>query len=387
MGISWFGNDQSALRGVSGKGLNSHEQLDALRETIVDQIDAAKHAVMMAIEALKRNQVDNEAAESISALEQQLSLLDAEYSQALSADIGQLVALSHSVPTLVSKTQISTSHAVTEATLQQGHLVFEMTDHAVATIHAQHDQQATQFASSEQRSARRVEQLASANGIDITAWHINRERLQRQKQDSKTKGDRVAYFRADALLAANVEQGLIITGAPAAEQAEARAQAEAARQRYLNEVELQARKEAKAAGWSPDHAAQHIANSREHATADLAVQERELARQNGLGVSQIEATRFNAEHSAVDWQNLNARTNQTSVTGRQSLKPDHTTETERSVAEADKMVEAGSIDPFAAAAQIKETSAKLETAQADQNSVEPSNTPDAKAASQPKSRI
>ena len=219
------------------------------------------------------------------------------------------MTLSRSLPNIATNTGAIASHASSSAALESAHLIYEMTEHQVSALHAQHDREAKSFQTYERNSAKRIEALSTANSVDISGWREQRGKLLNERDEARKKDDRVGYFKVDALLAANNHYGLTKAGADPAEIERSKQEAEEARQRYLTEVEIQARKEAKAAGMAPDAAKEHIARARTAASNDLEEQKRKLAEEVGVPPELIEhSNALNGELRAAAKESRKERT-------------------------------------------------------------------------------
>ncbi len=377
-------------RSVGGKGLDTDSQIEAVRKSILDEIEIAKSIINQQIDLLRSTQQDFEMEDVISQLENQLRHLSSQALAASTGSIAALMALSRTMPNMVANNARVSALAHTEAAYQSAIIVFEMTEDQVSYYHAQHDRQAIAFASYEQRSSGHIEQLAAANGVDIAAYRDNRQQLLKEKEEAKAKGDRLGTFRADVLLSVNNTHGLVKSGAADQEIERSQQESAKARERYLREVEFQARKSAISAGMSEQQTIEHIANARISASNDLAEEERKLAQSNGVdpqrstsGLPSSElverAKETNAASSVEEFKNMNNRTSETVIEGEQSIKSARDRGNNQKLSDrksADSTFAGLGVDivnekPASGAVTVK----KLAVADVDHNQVERPNTP------------
>lgn len=165
---------------------------------------------------------------------------------------------------------------------QQAVLVAEMTHSARETIHAAHDRAAKAFAEYANQTGERIEALAAANGVDIAVWQRLDETYQQQRAKAEADGDRPGMFRADALRASSLVQGLVKVGAEPDAIEEAREKEEEARQRFLREHAIEARRLGHAQGLRGEALDAHVARSVSDADAGLRRQQERNARELGL---------------------------------------------------------------------------------------------------------
>ncbi len=305
--------------------LSPNLQLEAAREAVVFELETAKKLIEAEIKAIERQQVDGELSETIEGLKQRLDFLEAQLTAAQNGSIGALIGLSRNLPAITGSAINATTHATSVAALESAHLIYEMTDHQVSTLHAQHDRETGLFQSYERRSSVRIEALARNNGLDVSGWRMARDRLIKERNEAKANGDRLGYFKSDALVAANNHFGLVKSGATSEEAERARKEAEDARMRYLKEVELQARQEARSAGMSPEQATQYIAKSRTRAEQELGEEEDKLAAEIGIQANQLSnATVASVGLIHLEKENSNQRHASPSIdTARQTIKGPH----------------------------------------------------------------
>jgi hypothetical protein len=271
------------------------DHTEALRESQKAELDAIRAEVEAQIEYLKRVQIEDELAEQIGTLESLLASIDLSINAAVMGNAAQISAIN--VPAIASTVQGTLSHVSAAAEYQTAHHFAEMTHAKIETMHAQHDNQAQAFARYERQSASRIEELAAANGTDLSGWRTSRDELLDERDEARKSGDRLRYFQADALLAHNNVYGLVKADAPQAEIDEAREQATAAEQRYLDEVRLRAVKEARAQGMTKEETVEHIAQSGLKAQRELASDKAELMADAVLSPEQQVAVGASAETS------------------------------------------------------------------------------------------
>jgi len=278
-----------------------HHLLDDLSETVRErqkaELDAIRSEVEAQIEYFKRVQIDGELADQIGALENLLSSIDLSLNAAALGSAAQISAIN--VPAIASNVSSALSQIGASAEYQTAHHFAEMNHAKIEALHVQHDQQAGAFARYERQSASRIEQLASINGTDLTGWRTSRDELLDERDEARKSGDRLRYFQADALLAANNLYGLEKADASQSEIDEAREQATDAERRYLDEVRLKAVKEARAQGMNEQETVAHIAQSGSEARNEFQSDKAKLRTAAGLSSEQQNAIDHGTEQASV----------------------------------------------------------------------------------------
>jgi hypothetical protein len=118
----------------------------------------------------------------------------------------------------------------------------------------------------------RIDELAAANGADVSAFHENQKRLQAEYEEARARGDLAGMLEADARRATNVRIGLEQAGASEAEIQAAREQEEATERAYLEQTAIEARREAEQQGMSAEEVGEHVAGA--VSAADVGLDER-----------------------------------------------------------------------------------------------------------------
>jgi len=170
---------------------------------------------------------------------------------------------------------------------------------------------------------------------------------------------------------------LVMSGATNQEIERSQEEAANARARYLQEVEMQARKSAKAAGMTAQQSIEYIANSRSSASDELSKEERKLAQSNDVNPQQTErAKENNAAISAEEYKNLNSRTQDNNSQDGQTIKSQNDAATilanRKQVQQNNDAIGLGSLN-------LSTISKNMEMSQTDHNQIERPNTPDISA--------
>lgn len=252
------------------------------RQTLRDHIEVARQTLQSQIEMLKQIQIDDEQAENIEALQEEIRTYDALALAVDFANTFQLKALSNTIKSHINQTSHNGTRIAANATAQSAHILMEMTAHEVHAFQVRLNQQSLAFRQYEQRSSQRIEQLAQQKGIDITTLRTNRVSLLEKRSGAQSEGDRVGVFKWDALLALNNYQGFVKVGAPEQDIDRARNEAEEARQRYLIEAQIQAMQEGRKLGLSGQPLNTYIIRETHKADAILAKEGEHLAKINGV---------------------------------------------------------------------------------------------------------
>ena len=143
--------------------------------------------------------------------------------------------------------------------------------------------EASDFRQYERDASSRIQSLAEVNGIDISPYEQNRADILAGREAAQASGDIVEEYKQDALLAANNRHGMALVDAPEEEQERARKEEEAAKERYLRQVEIMAMREAQRMGLSGEQATAYVVSRREEAEEELQqeLEEREIASNTG----------------------------------------------------------------------------------------------------------
>ncbi|WP_155802656.1 hypothetical protein [Ponticaulis koreensis] len=144
-------------------------------------------------------------------------------------------------------------------------------------------QEASDFRSYEREASGRIQSLAEATGIDISAYEQNRADILASREAAQASGDIVEEYKQDALLAANNRHGMTLVDAPEEEQERARKEEEAAQERYLRQVEIMAMRDAQRMGLSGEHASEYVVSQRADAEVELQqeLEDRDIASNTG----------------------------------------------------------------------------------------------------------
>jgi rRNA maturation endonuclease Nob1 len=145
------------------------------------------------------------------------------------------------------------------------------------------------FNTYETQSALRIDQLAAANGADISGYRMNRARIQADIEQAKQNGDRVGQFKAEALLAGNNVFGLVKAGGDQDEIDEANQKAAELRVAYLKEVGIEAKNAGIAQGLTGDALKTHVDQAPQTAARELDDLNAQNAERAGLSTEQIAA--------------------------------------------------------------------------------------------------
>ncbi|MAF58811.1 MAG: hypothetical protein CMK08_16400 [Ponticaulis sp.] len=129
--------------------------------------------------------------------------------------------------------------------------------------------EASDFRLYEREASSRIQSLAEVSGIDISAYEQNRSDILASRKAAQASGDIVEEYKQDALLAANNRHGMALVHAPEEEQERARKEEEAAKERYLRQVEIMAMREAQRMGLSGEQATEYVVSQRAEAEAEL----------------------------------------------------------------------------------------------------------------------
>ncbi|MCI5095120.1 MAG: hypothetical protein MRY77_02270 [Rhodobacteraceae bacterium] len=262
---------------------------DQLREQLQSLLDIARGEIEQAIANASFTQRDGESDEQIAALEDQLRTLDSHGSQVLSGSLGQLQQLQTALPRAVSSIRQNTSRIVADASYLQGVHVTEMSMEQIHTLQRHHDELSAAFNTYETQSALRIDQLAAANGADISAYRMNRARIQADIEKAKQNGDRVGQFKGEALLAGNNVFGLVKAGADQDEIDQAKQKAAEMRAAYLKEAGVEAMNAGKAQGLTGDALTAYVDQATQTAARELDGENRRNAERAGLTPDQMVA--------------------------------------------------------------------------------------------------
>lgn len=284
-------------------------------------IEAARAEIERAIAQAKSR--EGELSGVADALSDQLASLDKQLASIRSASASQLLAMQVSLPRTLNQIQLSASVASQQASAEVTMHVAEMSSEAIYQLQRSHDERSVAFQHYELRSHSRIEQLASASGLDITGYQENRDRLLAQREDAHKRGDRVGVFRSDALLAGNNLWGLVKTGASNDEIEEAKRQAREARERFLKEKEIEALQAGRAIGLSGEVLKNHVDLARSKAASELDQENRKNAQRAGLSPEQmVQASLAVNAKSAANEAKINSILSQEAISPEPEVRHD-----------------------------------------------------------------
>lgn len=262
------------------------QQEDALRQQVQRDIENARVQIEAALALLNAHPNREELASQINALQSQLSQLDGLRQEATTGNLTQLAALQVGVTLSAGTVQNLTAHVISTAAVESFQSVMLMSQEQMAALEQNHWQQTEHFQQFENSMFARLDELAAANGVDVSAFHENQRKLQAEYEEAKAKGDLAGMLRADALRATNLRVGLEQAGASEAEIQAAREQEEAARKAYLEQTAIEARREAEQQGMSAEAVKEHVAGAVAQADTGLEDDKAELTdRATGIAES------------------------------------------------------------------------------------------------------
>ena len=253
------------------------QQEGALRQQVQRDIDAARVQIEAALALLNAHPNREELASQITALQSQLMQLDGLRQEAITGNMTQLAALQVGVSISVGSAQNLTSQVTSAAAVENFQSVMIMSHEQMAVLEQHHWQQTEYFQQFEFTMSTRIDELASANGVDVSAFHENQRRLQAEYEEARARGDLAGMLEADALRATNVRIGLEQVGASEAEIQAAREQEEATERAYLNQTAIEARREAEQQGMSAEEVGEHVAGAVAQADAGLDERRNEIS--------------------------------------------------------------------------------------------------------------
>ncbi|WFE92655.1 hypothetical protein K1718_27400 (plasmid) [Roseibium porphyridii] len=287
-------------------------------------VEAARAEIQQAIEAAERIQHEGETSDQIDALRAQISVLDGHAAIIQSGSLPQLQLMQTTLPRAVSAVRQSSQAIANDASFQASQHVVEMSIEKLQALQLKHDQQHQAFERYETRSAARIDELATAKGIDISGYQIVRAQIQADIEAAYTRAEK---FKGAALLAQNNVTGLILVGGSDEEINEAKTKAAEARARYLKEKEIEALNAGKAEGLSGDALKSYVDQSRSQAAHELDTENVKNAKLAGLTPEQqAQAEAANNIQYAIRKEDLNVRTDDTDFSTSQSVKTNGATD-------------------------------------------------------------
>ena len=242
---------------------------EQLRRQVQKEIEAVRAQVDLALALLKAHPNTELLSDQIGALEEQLAQLDGLSHQARTGNIAQLSALQAAVPVVATTSQALIAQVSSSSAIESVLSIMELTSDQMAAREQAHWQQTQHFQQFEAEMFGRIDELARAKGLDVSAFHETQEALQAEYEVARAKGDLATMLRLDALRATNVRMGLEQVGATEAEIQAAREQERATERGYLDQIAIEARREAEGHGLSPDDTAADVAAAVGRADAEL----------------------------------------------------------------------------------------------------------------------
>ncbi len=261
---------------------------EAAREALIAAVERAMAEVQGRIDMLRFLQPDGEAGPEAEELEAQLRALSEQRQQVERAPAGQLGRMKMDVSAGISATRIAAEGAAARGHQQIAMHVVEMHAEEISAVMARNDKAAAGFRQYEQRSSRRIDQLAADKGIDVSGVRESRYRLLAERMAAEAGGDRAGVFKSEALLAYNNVLGLELVGATPEEQEKGKREAQEARERYLKERELQALNEGRKSGMTGDALRSHVDAARSRAAVEMDEVEQKLRKKAGLPDKHVE---------------------------------------------------------------------------------------------------
>ncbi len=306
------------------RGNEKQSAVDLLRQQLEQMIEVARAEIEQAIAYATFTQHEDEGAEQIAALHDQLKTLDGHSSRIGSGSLIQLQQWQATLPRAISALRQSTSSLAMDASYHIGQHVTEMSMEKVHALQLAHNAESRAFMTYEKQSATHIDQIAAANGVDISGYRMNRARLQADIEDAKRNGDRPGQFRGEALLASNNIFGLVKAGGDETEIDEAKAYAAEARARYLKEKEIEALHAGKAQGLSGDALKAHVDLVSQTAGRELDAENARNAARAGLTPEQmLQANVVVAAAAEVDKETRNLLTEQDGQSSAFSIQAKH----------------------------------------------------------------
>jgi len=360
--------DTASFNGWRGYTHGTREQtgMEAFRLQIEQKIEAVRAEIEERIGELKRNQHENELTDQIGALEGQLSFLDAQMMSANTATLASLISIQTALPRTISATALNTSQTMAHASFEGSHHIMEMTTDKIAAMDRYYATESAEFRAYEQRSFSRVEQLASANGVDIAAYRETRARHQADYEEAKQRGDTYAMAGAEAGTAYNNVFALKSVGANDAELDEALDEAAKARTRLSYEAQKAALVAGRAAELEGDDLRAYVDQQTNTRLSDFDSEQIDTAVANGT--PREEAVRVVGELANRSAKAVESETARTRI-GSDSAQSVQIDLGEDALEAADKAMKSGPSDPapspFGAVAVSPFGAAAFEVAEAD----------------------
>lgn len=303
--------------------MNREQEAELEKRHIQDQleqlIENARADIERIIAMMEAQQHEGEGADQIDALKGQLAALDTQSSLIQHGSMAMLTQMQLTLPSAVKTIRTTSQSIAQNAGFEIGMHLVEMNVEQIQKLQLAHDQQSAAFMDYETKSANRIEQLAQTNGVDISGYRSVRSDLQADIEEAKRRGDRLAQFKAEATLAhINLEAKKKVGGSDD-EIAQDQAQADAARERYLKEAEIEALQSDKAKNLSGEARRHYINEQRLIAAAELDDGNAKRTQQAGLTSNQrTEEQEINTVHRSEIARNVNQLTDTGAVKAKQA---------------------------------------------------------------------
>lgn len=199
-------------------GATRHDDsLKALRDDILQQIEAQKSAIERQIHLLHAMQRDHEADGVIAQLQDRLRHLDGLTSLGATAGLQKLMELSYSLPTQAASTQTTITSSAIQAAVEHGLYSAEITHemHQAVTLRLEQAVRATDAAN----TAHLSNALRSLDQFEAGAhFRQTQADLEAEREAARKRGDHSAARMADALLGHNtlnaIDRAIELEGDP-----------------------------------------------------------------------------------------------------------------------------------------------------------------------------
>lgn len=260
---------------------NADDDAELLREELTRSIDTQLAQLDQAILELENHARAHEldVSDTLAPLKSSSTSLAILRAMAGTADRATLAGISAAVAPTIAAVQREIADTRAQTGYQSGAMLHEMQESAVTALEMKLSAEAADFRRYEESNRDRIEDLAATNGVDLSSYRAIRKDLLTDRALAMAKGDRAGQYKADYLLAVNSRVAGERVGMTPEEIARARAEEEAALQRYLLQSEIAAKREAEKLGLAGDAAKDHIAAARAAAEAEAREAARKLAEQ------------------------------------------------------------------------------------------------------------
>ncbi|MEM1088438.1 MAG: hypothetical protein AAGH90_11980 [Pseudomonadota bacterium] len=246
---------------------------DALREDLLHQLDIALAEIVAQIAQLAARSGSAEQPELTQDLQTKLSQLEGQRGTIVSSGGAQLVAMIVTLPQTVGAVLTQIAQITERAVLDITHQTLEMTQEELAVhfteLRAANDDYQNRFWDYEDATRAEIAELAAQNGVDLAAFDKRQAEIERQREIARANGDRLELYRLDVMSAANLKDGLDGAGADTECLAEAQAQLDATRKRYMQEREMAAIEQGRGQGLTDQALVDFVAKDQQAAGAAL----------------------------------------------------------------------------------------------------------------------